>query len=557
MDKYTSIITDEKFSNLSLTVTKYPKTLFHWETLINFLITRTSPINKTIDPQLYQLITSTYENMLYNFPFLENYHIDYALFEYKLSHIKQMNKIFKRALLIFNNRSLLIWIQYLKMCNDLISNNKELFSKYELAENFIGLHYFSGEFWNLYLEQIKLRCNDSNKKYIILLRKLLELPIYNSSKYYALWLQQIDQINDLKQLTKFVSKDDLINKLKIDINFNGRRGPYLIEAKKLLKKFTKELCMVLQFQSLELYSLFESKIQIHYYTSNDHLIDTKEINTWIKYLDFTINLNIESLTHLNFQRALISLANYDIIWIKYAQWIIEYKEDFNSAKDILLQGLNHSLKKSSILKILYSLLVKINDMNSLQNILNQISESFDNSIENSDDFAIFWDYIQFNIFLQNSLPQSRYSSDQKSSNGESTSYKILLPEIVLNKIRLRLDDNNKNNDSMTIINAMTQLQTKDNTDIIEKVIFQYLINESKNKQFYQDNNTFWILYCKLIFFDPSKSYLEKRTKIVEEVWEQIKPSNKTIKKSLFTGLLNFCEAYLPEDIDFLHEKFNP
>ena len=97
MDKYTSIITDEKFSSLTLNVTKYPKTLYHWETLLNFLITKASPINKLLDPQLYELIISTYENILQNFPYLENYHVDYALFEYKLSHIKKMFKIFNRT----------------------------------------------------------------------------------------------------------------------------------------------------------------------------------------------------------------------------------------------------------------------------------------------------------------------------------------------------------------------------------------------------------------------------------------------------------------------------
>lgn len=553
MDKYTSIITDEEFSTLTLNVTKYPKTLYHWEVLINFLITKASPLNKNIGPQLYELIVSTYENMLFNFPFLENYHIDYALFEYKLSHIKQMFKIFDKALLVFNNRSLLVWIQYLKICNELISDNKRLFKKYETAEKFIGLHYFSGEFWNLYLEQLQLRCNDNNRKYIILLRKILELPIYNFSKYYALWLQQIDQINDLKQLTKFVSQEDLINKLKIDVNFNGRRGPYLIEAKKSLKKFTKVLFMVIQFQSLEVYSLFESKLQTHYYTSSDHLIDTREIDTWIKYLDFTINLSIEPLTHLNFQRVIIPLANYDIIWIKYAQWAIEYKEDFYTAKDILLQGLKFSLKKTSILKLLYSLLVKMDEPNTLQNILNQLAESFNDSIENSDDFEIFWDYIQFNIFIENSLPQSRYSNTKDS---ESTSKTPLLPETVFDKVKARLDDPTKNNNSMIIVNAMTQLQTKDNTDIIEKGIFQYLVSESNNSQFYRDNATFWILYCNLVFFDPSRSYLEKRTKIVNDIWKQINPKDETTKESLYSSLLKFCESYLPEDIDILRNKFN-
>lgn len=577
MDKYTSIITDEKFSSLTLNVTKYPKTLYHWETLLNFLITKASPINKLLDPQLYELIISTYENILQNFPYLENYHVDYALFEYKLSHIKKMFKIFNRALLTFHNRSLLIWLQYLKICNELLWDNKELFKHYERAEKFIGLHYFSGEFWNLYLEQIKLRCSDNNRKYLILLRKIIELPIYNFSKYFALWLQEIDKVKDLKELTKFVSKEDLINKLRIDINYKGRRGPYLLESKKIIKKFTKELYMVVQFQSLEIYSLFESNLQTHYYTSCDQLINVQQIDTWIRYLDFTINLNIESLVHLNFQRALITLANYDTIWIKYAKWVIESKEDYLSAKGILYEGLKFSLKKNNILKFLYSLLVKMDGLNELNDILNQISKSFNNSIENSDDFEIFWDYLQFNIFLQNSLPQSRYSGDNNhDSNSNKSKIKNILSSDMLETIRTRLDNNNynsnNNNDnnddddvkkktkgderSFDILAAMLKLQTKDNTDIIERDIFQYLISESRNKDYYQNSGQFWVLYCHLIFFDPARSYLEKRNKIVNEICGHINPSDKHIQKSLYVSLKTFFESYLPEDIDALYEKFH-
>lgn len=566
MDKYTSIITDEKFSSLTLNVTKYPKTLYHWEYLLNFLITKASPINKLLEPQLYKLIVSTYENILQNFPYLENYHIDYALFEYKLSHFKKMFQIFNRALLTFHNRSLLIWIEYLRICNELLWNNKVLFKRYERAEKFIGLHYFSGEFWNLYLEQIKLRCNDNNRKYIILLRKIIELPIYNFSKYFALWLQEIDTVKDLKELTKFVSKEDLKNKLKIDIDYKGRRGPYLLESKKILKKFTKELYIVVQFQSLEIYSLFESNLQTLYSTSSDQLVSVQQIDTWIKYLNFTINLNIESLVHLNFQRALISLGNYDTIWVKYAKWIVESKEDYLSAKGILYEGLKFSLKKTNILKFLYSLLVKMDELNELSEILNQISESFNNSIENSENFDIFWDYLQFNIFLQNSLPQSRYSGDSNNNpkSNKSKAKTILSPQI-LEKIRTRLENNNNNDTkkingderSFDMLAAILKLQTKDNTDIIEEDIFQYLIKEPTNKRYYQDSGEFWVLYCHLIFFDPARSYLEKRNKIINDILGRVNPSDKNIQSSIYFSLKTFFESYLPEDMDILYEKFRP
>ena len=149
---------------------------------------------------------------------------------------------------------------------------------------------------------------------------------------------------DLKQLSQLTSKDELLKKLKIDINYSGRKGPYLQDAKKKLKKITKEMYMVVQYQVLEIYSIFESKIYINYYTSPETLVSSDEIETWIKYLDYTITLQTDSLTHLNFQRALLPLAHYDLVWIKYSKWLINSKNDLLGAKNVLLMGLKFSLK---------------------------------------------------------------------------------------------------------------------------------------------------------------------------------------------------------------------
>ena len=114
------IVLDDSFSQLSLKVSQHPKSLVRWEELLNYLIGKVTPLNKAIDKQLANLIRSTYESMLSHFPFLENYYVDYALFEYKLGDIKSMHKIFQMGLQKFNNMSLLLWTEYLKICNHVV-----------------------------------------------------------------------------------------------------------------------------------------------------------------------------------------------------------------------------------------------------------------------------------------------------------------------------------------------------------------------------------------------------------------------------------------------------
>ncbi|CCC68349.1 hypothetical protein NCAS_0B02650 [Naumovozyma castellii] len=539
MDKYNSLLDDEKFSSLTLQVTKFPRELSNWEALLNHLILFSSPLNKALDPQIQKLIRNTYTSMLFYFPYLENYYVDYALFEYKLGNVSKMHKIFKHALNVFNQRSLLIWVSYLKLCNEVIPDSKQLFKKYELAERFIGLHFLSGEFWDLYLEQLQERCAN-NGRYLIVLRKILEIPLHSFSKFYAIWLRQIDSINDLSQLCRIAPQNDLLNKLKIDVKYNGRRGPYLAEAKTLIKKSTKELYTVVQCQVLDIFSLFESKLYTHYFTSQGTLISSDEISTWEKYLEYTINLNVKPLTHLNFQRALIPLAAYDIVWIKYAQWLIEKNDDLVTAKNVLLRALSMSLKKTSIMRFLYSILSKMNQFDTLSRLLEQVETSYLNEIEKSDDFDIFWDFIQFQIFMSKTQGQSRYSNSQTLS---------LLPPKVFDKIIKRLSYGTERSGQEMILEALLQLQTKENTQLIEEQIFQYLINT--NIEYYTKNAKFWSLYCHLIFFDPSKSYLERRAHIVNNIWK--KASKYSLEDN--SSLHKFCESYLPDDLDAFEDLF--
>lgn len=539
MDKFSSLINDEKFSKLSLKVADYPKSLVHWENLLNHLITTATPINKNIDTRLYSLIKATYESLLVHFPYVENYHIDYALFEFKLGNISKVHKIFNNALLQFNQRSLVIWIEYLKLCNELVMDNKQLFQKYETAERYIGLHFFSGEFWELYLQQANERCTSPNK-YHIILRKVLEIPLHSFSKFYAIWLRAIDDIKDLSQVSLFVPKEDLQKKLKIDVSYSGRRGPYLTDAVKKLKKFTKELYLVVQYQVLDIYSLFESKIFIRYYTSPDTLIPSDEIEIWMKYLDYTINLRISSLTELNFQRALLPLAHYEIIWIKYAHWLIDWHDDINGAKNLLLKGLTMSHKKFGILKLLYSVLTKLHEYDSLTQILKEIESSYPEKIENTNDFEMFWDFIQFQTFCSTSTVHSRYSDTQSTA---------ILPPQMFEKIMNRLSHGEARDGQEIILSYLVQSQSKETTHLIEDTVFKHIIKSDWN--YYLNNGQFWALYCRLIFFDTSKSYLEKRRYIVLNIWKKACKNGDQV----LPQLQGFCQAYLPEDIDTLYDLF--
>ncbi|SMN20912.1 similar to Saccharomyces cerevisiae YDR235W PRP42 U1 snRNP protein involved in splicing, required for U1 snRNP biogenesis [Maudiozyma saulgeensis] len=534
MDKYNSIINDEKFSKLSLNTTTYPKSLKHWETLLNYLIAAATPINKTINANTLRLIRSTYEAMLFNFPFLENYHIDFALFEYKLGHVSRFHKIFKRALYIHNERSLVLWVSYLRICNEIVIEPKQLFKKYEEAEQYIGLHYHSGVFWEMYLEQLKLRCK-TKQRYFIVLRKILEIPLHTFSTFYGLWINHIDEIRDLSELTLFINEDDLLKKLKIDKNYSGRRGPYLADAKKAIKKFTKELYMVIQLQVMERYNLFESKLTTQYYTSAENFLPDSEVQTWVKYLDYTIELDIPELCHINFQRALTPLSNIDIIWLKYAYWLLDVVKNETMAKVVLIRGIELSLEKIKIVHLLCELLTSLDEIHTLHDLLEDMNILHENDIESCKDFNLFWDFMQFQIFLANSATLSRYDNKTPAT---------IIPEKLLKVVQKRLIASGKRDEKNRMINGMMLLQSKKNSKSIETEIFKYVVENCQDD--YLNHEQFWKEYCELILFDLNRTLTERVDYIIKTILPQMPRNKETLK-----AIEGLARIYFPQYIEQL------
>ncbi|SCU85272.1 LADA_0D06590g1_1 [Lachancea dasiensis] len=536
MDEPLDEILDDRFGQLSLNVSKSPLALSHWEELLNYLLERASPLKKLINSHLLELIRDTYKSLFTYFPLLENYSIDYALLEYKLGNIKEMHMAFVSALQRHNNGSLLLWLEYLKLCNEVVINHKQLFRKYELAESCIGLHFYSGEFWEMYLDQLRLRCVDK-RRYLVVLRKVLELPIYSYSKFYAQWLNIIDETTDVRQLTMMVSEADIDRKMKIKIRGRGRKGPQLQEGKTHLRKFTKELYMVVQYRVLEIYNLFESNIKTHYYCSAETLIEKGEISAWWRYLEYSINNGFDKLTHLNFQRALLPLAHYEMIWIKYAMWLMQQFEDFVSAKSVLALGLQLSHKKTKIIELLCGCLIKLGDYDQLFSIFNQAQAVFGNNIEETDDFELFSDYLQFTMFMEKCISENFPAGTLSHSE---TGFKVLMK-------RLSYGENKRGQEEL--LHMVCQMYKRFSRRSLEENVFLPIIDQ--NWTYYLDNAKFWYEYCHRVWFDQDSSYLEKRRYIVKKLFPLVASQKLAAKE----GVISFCESYMPEDLDVCFQVF--
>lgn len=532
MNKDSDFLNDSKLTELSIQLSKYPKTFSYWDALLKHILSKASPLSKSTDKALCEFIRSLYISLLTRFPFLENYHVEYALFEYRLGNFQKMHQIFEDALQCFNNRSMLLWIEYLRLCNKIIPESRQLFKKYETAASYIGLHFFSGEFWHLYIDEVKLR-SKQQYAYIKILRKVLEIPQYHYAEFFDLWLQSIDEAKDLSQLRHFAKDEDLWKKLKVNTCLQGRKGPHLQYAKKTLRKITKEMYLVVQYQVMELFELFESKISQQYYCAGEKLISHQEIGIWCKYLEYTRKNKVFDLIKLQFQRALLPLAHYEEIWLMYSDFLVDDLNDYLGAKNILLQGLVFVHKKAKILDTIAGIMIRLGQYSELNELFTEMENAYSSELSFSEDFELFMDHLHFKMFLSGTRSKGRYSASRN----------IEISKEIIDSILSRMESEETEDKQLILLNLVNQMYERFPRNFVEDCIYKQIIN---NKwEYYLSKGSFWYQYCSLIWFDSSKSYLARRKHIIQNVI----PLANNKGNDVVNAIKNFLETYIPDEVD--------
>lgn len=334
------------WSQVSTQLLKDPYNLQLWEKLVDAAEANNGNyINKISSAQEIELLRVSYESLLNKYPLLVNYWIRYAEWEFKLGNTQIANKVYEKGLQTLSY-SIELWMSYLNFkINTIESNLKEVLSVFERARSKIGYHFHSHEFYSLYLSFLKNYESDQNgfkAKYYVLLRIIIEIPIY----HYGVFFKKLFNIFSEKNLTP-----DLI--------------PYLVPEKELaqyanindmktislkLKKIFTDVLITTQYKVYQSF-YFEKRITKHYFDVS--YISNQEILNWNNYLNF-IELNYPlDYVIFSYERCLISTANYPRFWIKYANFFI-HTMNYTIAKEILTRGLK--------LNTNYKLLIKLVDL---------------------------------------------------------------------------------------------------------------------------------------------------------------------------------------------------
>ena len=325
---------DEEWCEVSVSVANDPDNFASWEKLIEYSC---KGLNKASSRDKIETFRTSYEQFLKKWSFCERYWINYAQLEWQLGNTDRCLLIYRRSLSLIPHSNL-IWISYLKLLPLCELEYQNLLAVYREAELRIGLHYHSYEFWRLYLE---LEENHRGKSiyWFNLLKKIVEIPIYNYSYFFQLLFDEIENLNQ-DNILLMVTRDDLVKKLKLQHSLEEldlKRINYR-DLKSKLKKIYTDAYITTQFKSFELYE-YEKGVKLEFY-SPQMAKSYQELDNWSRYLQFIVingdDLQIRQLFH----RALVPLCEYPDIWLQFAQYYIS-SQKIQDAKHVLYKSLLH------------------------------------------------------------------------------------------------------------------------------------------------------------------------------------------------------------------------
>lgn len=310
---------NQEWSTVSRELLENPEDFQLWEKLIKAAENNSKRgINKTTPEEEVCVLRVSYQKLLDKYPLLVNYWVRYAEWEFKLGDTHRSELVYKDG---FRHLaySIDLWVSFLNFRINTLNNNlSELLDLFESARKKIGYHFHASDFYKLYLIFLQNYQNDTNNfkaKYYILLRMVIEIPLYNYEYFFKLLFDDIASINTHNKdlIEHFVPQKELCKKM-----YEPK------SAATHLKKIFIDVYITTQFKVFELFT-FEKKLTRSYFDFN--YISLQQLDTWSRYVDYLeLKRYPQEYVEFVYERSVLVTALYPNIWIKYANYHISHNK---------------------------------------------------------------------------------------------------------------------------------------------------------------------------------------------------------------------------------------
>ncbi|CAH2353720.1 hypothetical protein CLIB1423_12S01442 [[Candida] railenensis] len=340
------------WSKLSEELVSEPDNFQKWEQLIQLAERGSSSsssisnwrkeknINKLFSEGDLEIMRLTYGSLLSRFPLLHQYWLNFAEWEFRLGNTVRANDIYLEAISQLPY-SIEVWTSYVRFkVVTTVDNLEDVIRTFEKGRECIGLHFYAHEFYELYLSFLREHSSsdkDMAQKYYVLLRIVIEIPMYHFGKFFNQFINIIEKSDEVAQFIPRRERHDL------KLVGSGKN----VTSK--LKKIFTDSYITTQHKVYQLYQ-YEKNINRPYFHVT--YLSESELTNWDQYLDFLeINHFPLELIKLTYERCLVATALYPKFWIRYANYFIANGKKIENAKQILVRGISCVQQTDYLLKL--------------------------------------------------------------------------------------------------------------------------------------------------------------------------------------------------------------
>ncbi|KAK5107819.1 hypothetical protein LTR62_000633 [Meristemomyces frigidus] len=310
---YTS---DHELQDLNAQVIADPEEFEPWEKLVRAAEAQEGGLNRNSNPQAIAATRDVYDRFLTRFPLFFGYWKKYADMEFGIAGTEAAEMVYERGVASISI-SVDLWANY---CNFKTETNHDIDMIRELFERgaeCVGLDFHAHPFWDKYLEfEERLDVGD---KIFAILERIIRIPLHQYARYYERY-----RILAQKRPIAELAPPEIIGRLSQDIE--SQAGPNMDKSAEVEAELRNRLYAIHNdiFQNTQAEVtqrwVYEQEIKRPYYHVTE--LDDTQLDNWRRYLDFEEETRDYARTKFLYERCLVTAANYDEFWLRYARWML-------------------------------------------------------------------------------------------------------------------------------------------------------------------------------------------------------------------------------------------
>ncbi|EME79865.1 uncharacterized protein MYCFIDRAFT_189636 [Pseudocercospora fijiensis CIRAD86] len=311
---------DLELQKLNEQVLAEPEEFENWEKLVRAAELQEGGLHRNSSPQAIATTRDAYDRFLARFPLFFGYWKKYADLEFSIGGTEAAEMVYERGVASIGI-SVDLWANYCAFKVETSHDADVIRELFERAADSVGLDFLAHPFWDKYLEfEERL---DAHDNIFAILDRIIHIPLHQYARYFERY-----RVMAAQRPVAELAPENVITQFRNEIAREGNQkqkgaSDSERELRARIDAFHMESFNQTQAETTKRWT-YEQEIKRPYYHVTE--LDEPQLANWDKYLDFEEVEGDYTRTKFLYERCLVTCANYDQFWYRYARWTLGQTE---------------------------------------------------------------------------------------------------------------------------------------------------------------------------------------------------------------------------------------